>query len=247
MNTIVGIPYDSERGIRHLCHEAVARTASPAHLVPQKSFKIRLADSDGRRSAASMLISKMYAWRGYTSSGRLDLDPNRVTLLASDGERTIGTLSIHFDSAQGLLVEQLFREQVDPVRQRGRRVCEFVKLAIDGEIKSKRVLAALFHISLIYAYRLRRHTDLFIEVNPRHVRFYQQMLDFSRLGEPQLNPRVNAPAVLLWKDLIEAHQQAQQFGGRPELAAVEKSFYPYFFSPDEEQGIANRLLQMDMH
>ena len=36
----------------------------------------------------------------------------------------------------------------------------------------------LFHIAYIFARRMHDRTDLLIEVNPRHVRFYERMLGF---------------------------------------------------------------------
>ena len=73
----------------------------------------------------------------------------------------------------------------------------FIKLAIDPGVKSKAVLASLFHVAFIYARDLHGCSDIFIEVNPRHRRFYEAMLDFVVECESRPNPRVDAPAVLL--------------------------------------------------
>ena len=37
----------------------------------------------------------------------------------------------------------------------------------------------------------------------------------------------------------------QKYGGTFATEASERSFYPYFFSPREEEGIRNRLLSID--
>lgn len=245
-DTIVGVPFEYDRNIRSLCQELPETTGTTELATQQREFKIRLADNAGQRSSASMLINKMYSWRGYGSSTSLDRDPNRITLLASAGESTIGTISINFDSPIGLLVDQLYQDEIDKLRTQGRKVCEFIKLAVDGDIRSKRVLASLFHIAVIYARNIRKFTDICIEVNPRHVKFYERMLSFTQLGEQRLNTRVNAPAVLMGIDLDYLHTLARHFGGKPELASTEKSFYPYFFSPAEEEGIANRLVLLDL-
>ena len=42
------------------------------HVVDRKEFKIRLADTHGQRSSASMLIKKMYSWRGYQTAFNMD-------------------------------------------------------------------------------------------------------------------------------------------------------------------------------
>jgi hypothetical protein len=213
--------------------------------LPVSDFKIRLADTMGRRSSASMLIEKMYSWRGYqTTSASADPRPNRVTLVASAAEQTIGTITIGFDSGVGLLVDQLYKADIDPLRAEGSSLCEFTKLAVDASVKSKRVLASLFHIAHIFAHHIRGCSHLMIEVNPRHVKFYQQMLGFKRIGQEKLNPRVNAPAVLLILDLRFVHEQIQKFGGHSEFAITEKTLYPFSFSPAEEKGIVGRLSRL---
>ena len=51
-------------------------------VIEQKNFRIRLADTENGRNKASMLINKMYAWRGYTGTHRLEDNPNQITLSA---------------------------------------------------------------------------------------------------------------------------------------------------------------------
>jgi hypothetical protein len=103
------------------------------------------------------------------------------------------------------------------------------------------VLAALFHVSYIYGHLLMRYDNLLIEVNPRHVRYYQRMLGFRATGAPRQNLRVNAPAVLMSLDFAHARAKITKFGGKPQYSLLERSLYPYFFSPIEESGIVGRL------
>lgn len=203
-------------------------------------FKIRLASSEGRRSAASYLIRKMYAWRGYETAGA-DAAPNAITLVASDNDRALGTISIGFDSPAGLLAETLYGDEVRKLRAAGAKVCEFTKLAVDRNEQSRELLAMLFHIAYMYARRLHGYTDLLIEVNPRHVRFYRAMLGFEVMGAERVCPRVNAPAVLLRLSLSYAQAQIARYGGHRELAGTVRSLYPLGFSPEEETGICGRL------
>jgi hypothetical protein len=131
-------------------------------------------------------------------------------------------------------------------RQRGARLCEFTKLAFDPAVRSKTSLANLFHLAVIYARDIHHCTDIIIEVNPRHRRFYEHMLGFERQGDLKTNPRVNAPAYLLRVRLDYVTEQIQKFGGTFSTSnGAERSFYPYFFSPREERGIINRLLRID--
>ena len=213
-------------------------------VIEQKNFRIRLADTENGRNSASMLINKMYAWRGYGSSHQVKANPSRITLTASDKERVIGTVTLGIDSEEGLLADEIFKPEIDVRRKAGGKVCELTKLAFDPDIRSKFALASLFHIVFIYGRRMHGCTDVFIEVNPRHRRFYETMLGFRRLCEMRMNPRVNAPAVLLWVDIAYVEAQIMQYGGTSDNPDTTRSLYPYFFSPREEAGIHGRLVSL---
>ncbi len=243
-DTIIAAPFQPAVRMQSLTLRPAHMAEPPETGVERRLFKIRAADSGGHRSSANILVSRMYAWRGYdTSAAMLEggEDAHRVTLVAVDDDRTIGTISIGFDGDHGLLVEDVFSEEVEGLRRAGRTVCEFTKLAVDGSIRSKRVLASLFHVAYIFAYRLHECDDLLIEVNPRHVRFYEQMLGFTVHGAERLNRRVNAPAVLMRLEFAHAQDQIARLGGGSRDEAAERSLYCYFFSIAEEAGIVGRL------
>ena len=210
-----------------------------------RELKIRFADTEGRRNAAGMLIQKMYSWRGYsTGVESAEQVPSRVTLVASSEATTLATISIGFDVHQHLLVDELYGDVVDSFRHRGERLCEFIKFAVDRSVQSKRVLASLFHIAYIYAHLIQGCSRLLIEVTPRHARFYSDMLLFEQIGEEKTNPRVQTQGVLLALPFVLVEEKVAQFGGQPQLAVIEKSLYPYFFSPQEEIGIVGRLRKL---
>jgi hypothetical protein len=243
-NTIIAAPFEPNAFMRPMVLEEVESTWLADTEIGQRLFKIRAANSEGHRSSANILVNRRYAWRGYQSSlsSATEFDGDkRITLVAVGHDEMIGTISVGFDDDDGLCVDGVFPEEVSALREEGRRICEFTKLAMDGVVRSKRVLASLFHVAYIYAHRLKRFDSLLIEVNPRHVRYYERMLGFKVVGSRRLNRRVNAPAVLLCLDFSHAHEQINRFGGKPECAAVERSLYPYFFSVQEEAGIVGRL------
>jgi hypothetical protein len=207
-----------------------------------RPFAIRAADSNGHRSSANILIKRRYAWRGYDNASLpADESANRITLIASDHEETIGTLTIGLDSDEGLFVGEVFGDHVQRLRAEGRRLCEFSKLAMDPILGSKRVLASLFHVAYLIAHRMRGYDTLVIEVNPRHVAYYRRMLGATVLEKERMNSRVNAPAVLLTLDLNYSREQIARFGGKADTERSERTFYPYFFSPQEEAGLLARL------
>ncbi len=232
-------PVDLDR----LSPSAVPSAVSSALRDGLVRFKIRLANTEGERSSASYLIEKMYGWRGYSVS---PIAKNRrpITIVASDRERALATISIGFDSKQKLLADTLYGNELDRLRAGGALLCEFTRLAVDRNEQSREVLAMMFHIAYMYARRFAQCTDLLIEVNPRHVRFYRAMLGFEVLGEERTCARVDAPAVLLRLDLRHCEQQIARFGGRRELAATVRSLYPLAFSRREEDGICARLREL---
>jgi hypothetical protein len=242
--TIIGAQYEHSGELRPMLHDLSREDEDDAGGAEQcrRLFKIRSADTSGQRSSASILIDRMYATRGYLTTALPDVQlPTRITLVASDRDATIGTITIGFDTTEGLHVDDLFEDQTAILRLAGRRLCEFTKLAMDSVVKSRRVLAALFHVAYIYGYRMMGFDDLLIEVNPRHVRYYERMLGFEVIGPTRLNRRVNAPAVLMRLDFTHAHEMIQRFGGRPDMSLQERSLYPEFFSIAEEASIVGRL------
>ena len=207
----------------------------------KNQFKIRVVDNSTRRIRASELIQRRYAWRGYASSPLAGNDTGRVTLSACVEDATVATITAALDSAEGLYVSRLYPDEVRTLRAEGRKLCEFTKLAVDESVRSHAVLGAIFHVACMYVLNLHQCTDVLIEVNPRHVKFYQRMLGFKRVGDERIDPEVNAPAVLMRLDLDHSASEIKRLGGRRQASAGERSFYPYFFAPDEADQIVGRL------
>lgn len=212
----------------------------PDENTEQHVFKIRLAHSNERVNSASMLVQRKYASRGYEASG-FQKDPERITLMAFQEDKVIGTLTLGLGSSNPLLVEDLYKTEIDSLREQGHKVCELTKLAVDQIHGSKRILASLFHIAYIYGRVMQGHSDVVIEVNPRHVAFYKRMLGFNQLGPERMCSRVNAPAVLLRLELDYVDQQIALLGGKSDAASGVRSLYPYFFNKGDEIGITHRL------
>jgi hypothetical protein len=199
---------------------------------------IRLADCDGQRNRANMLLKRMYSWRGYGSDHALPTAPNCVTFTATSGEDTIGTLTLNVDSAAGLAADKTFPAEIEEFRQApGARLCELTKFAFDTSSPARPRLAALFHIIFIYGSMHYDCTDLFIEVNPRHARFYEAMLGFVRVGEARTNSSVKAPSQLMWLNVGDIRRQIDKHAGDK----ASRSLYADFFSAKEEAGIYGRL------
>lgn len=244
-NTIIGFPLPSRSNLKSLLSPRPDAPLEGAPAEPMAAdtpyLKIRAANSAGQRSSASILVNRMYGARGYLSVAApgQEQPPHQMTLTATERDEAVGTLTIGFDNPGGLLADDLFKPEVDALRAQRKAVCEFTKLAMDGTVKSKskRALASMFHVAYIYAHRIHRFTTLVIEVNPRHVAYYERMLGFQAIGEERLNRRVNAPAVLLKLEFLDLQAAIGAHGGHSD----DKSLYTHAFSIQEEAAIVGRL------
>jgi len=206
-----------------------------------KEFKIAVVKQSAQRSRASALIERRYAWRGYSAPSLEPCAHGKITLSAYIEETTVATITAGLDSGDGLYVSGVYPEEVRRLRASGRKLCEFTKLAVDESVRSQAVLGAIFHVACMYVLEVHRCTDALIEVNPRHVRFYERMLGFRQAAEERLDPEVNAPAVLLRLGLRHCAREIARLAGRRQQGRPERSFYPHFFAPEKAAEIVGRL------
>jgi len=205
------------------------------------AFRIRIARSRESRAEAGSLVKRRYVSRGYRLSGGKAPDPHLFTFVAYNSGDLVGTVSLRLDSEKGLSADELYKHEVDALRRPDSRLCEFTRLAIDVSAASKSVLASLFHTAYLFAYRVRGYDSAVIEVNPRHVVFYERALGFRVIGPERLSPRVNAPAVLLCVRFETVAEGVAKYAGRPDLAKSTRLLFPYGFSAKDEEGILGRL------
>jgi hypothetical protein len=189
------------------------------------------------------LVTERYGWRGYqTVNLPTDQTSHRVTLTANENGKTIGTITIGMDGPEGMACEDAFKEEIAELRADGARICEFTKLAIDPECGSHHVLAGLFHTAFVVAHLMRGYDGLVLEVNPRHVRFYERVIGAHVLGRERTNRFVNAPAVLLGMSFAEVRQRIAEARQSGPDALGAHSLYAFAFSDREEAGILARLM-----
>ena len=204
-------------------------------------FKIFAVKHPLQRTRARALLERRYAWRGYSVQSLPAVVNAQMTLSAADERSTVATITAGLDCDDGLFVERLYPDDVAALRKEGAKLCEFTKFAVDESVRSQALLGAIFHVACMYVMEVHQCTDALIEVNPRHVKFYEQMLGFRQAAEQRQDLTVDAPAVLLRLDLRHCAQEIDRLGGQRRSARRERSFYPYFFAPEEASRIAARL------
>lgn len=207
-----------------------------------RGMVVHTAQTAGHQHRAHALVGRRYAERGYRFHAPVQAQPvHQVTVNAGNQHSTLGTLTVRFDSAQGLHADEVFGLEIDALRKAGRRVCEFTKLALEGDLPSQQILAALFHMAYIHAHLLRGFDILAVEVNPRHAGYYRRMLGFKVCSPERTNLRVQAPAVLLCLEFEHIRTQIARYRGRPELASQTRSLYPLALSAQEEARLVAQL------
>lgn len=206
----------------------------------EKLFKLRFAQHDETFTNANMLVQKRYAWRGFPKA-QLKKYPNRITIVSFHQEKVVGTITVGYDSEEGLLADEIYKPEIDALRAQGKRVGELSKLAIDENIGSKQLLASLIHVAYLYGV-MHECSDAIIEIIPRHKVFYEKMLGFKQIGEERMNNRVKFPVLLMHLELDYMRKKIEELGGKGR-AARDRSLYPYFFSAHDQEGILARLLK----
>lgn len=201
----------------------LARSPVPTSTAPRETsadgLRTVVAVSTEQREAAEALVRRRYEARGYRAAAQPQpslategIPRHRVTLLAQNCGRLLGTLSIIPDSASGLLGEMSYGAEIRSMRAEGHRLGELVKLAIVEGADWKSPLDALVQSAYLVTRVMHGLTDVLIEVNPRHVPFYRRVFGFVQAGGHRLCERVGAPSALMRLDL-------EQFGRRLSLPA----------------------------
>lgn len=236
--TIVNIPKCYR--LKDLCPDLDVAANERNQDFTEQQFKIRLAQTEASHSAATMLVQQRYAWRGYQAS-EIKKQPNRITLLTYLDESIVGSLNIGYDSPSGLCADERYKPEIDALRARGCKLGEITKLAVHDRSGNKQVLAGMINIAYLYGL-IHDVTDAVIEVTPRHASFYRRMLDFEQIGGECFYPMSNTNVVLMHISLAHIGERIQALGGLGPTKN-ERSIYPYFFHPDEQISVMERLRQ----
>lgn len=236
--TIVNIP--SPYRLKDLCPNMSDTPGGNEESLQEQQFKIRLAQTEASHSAATMLVQQRYAWRGYQAS-EIKKQPNRITLLTYLEESIVGSLNIGYDSPAGLCADERYKPEIDALRAQGSNIGEITKLAVNEKTGSKQVLAGMINIAYLYGL-IHGVTDAVIEVTPRHKPFYQRMLDFKQIADERYYASSNTNVVLMHIPLSHISERIEALGGTG-AKSNDRSIYPYFFHPNDQIGVMERLRQ----
>ena len=182
---------------------------------------IHVANRLGRRLQAYRLLYDLYSKMGIAQNNGdglwlsiYDALPETITFVSEDSRGcTEGALTVVFDSAIGLPADDLYKNEIDKMRNSGEHVCEIVSLGINNEGRASiKILASLFYCAFLHAWQRENTTAVVITVHSDYEDFYHQRVSFEKLGPKRNYAKVNgAPTVLLNVSLNELdrlrHQQ----------------------------------------
>jgi len=124
--------------------------------------------------------------------------PRSAVILGCMGPLLVSTLSVYTDERQGLPLDSVYLQEINALRQSGRKLME-VGLFADRREHLNRSAEGLFELMrFAYYFALNMKVDdAIIGVHPRHAPFYMRLLGFDRIGPVRSYPTVKDRAVVL--------------------------------------------------
>jgi GNAT superfamily N-acetyltransferase len=213
-----------------------------------ESLDLGLATDRGTLEQAFRLVHDQYVARGYMapcpSGWRLSLHnalPSTKVFVARSGGRVVGTVTLIPDSPLGLPMSEIYSDELQALRERGRRLGEVSALVVDPEFKriGMAILMRLIRMMVVYAAQTARLEDLCIAINPHHAALYRKAFDFETIGAIKHYGKVNgAPAIALRLDLGLVRLLIRELEDEhPGLAAV----YGFLFGPEACREVLDRI------
>lgn len=173
---------------------------------------IKFAETREELSQTFSLIHTVYRQKKFIKAPKphgmlysvFSLLPDTTHVIGKSYNQTISNLTVLFDSqAFGLPMDAIYKQELDDIRTQGRKVIELSSLATLREHRWKNIFNYL--VQVMYWYAVYKDVDdVCIAVNPRHVRYYQNLYPFELFGPERMYPRVGAPAVGLRGRITEA-------------------------------------------
>lgn len=194
---------------------------------------IKIAETKTELSQAFKIVYKEYFSSGYVKDEHpsemlydiYSLLPTTSVFVFKSFTDVLSTMSLYDDNDHlGLPLDALYKDKVDELRGQGRRVAEIGALATP---KRRRSLGIMIYLSkAVFNYLKINHVnDVCITVNPKHTRFYRDILLFKDFGEERTYGKVGAPAVLLRVDFDEYAEKLDEIYGENEFDTDLSAFF----------------------
>lgn len=211
-------------------------------------YRMRLVSTQAERERAFQIV-----YEAYRKIGLIDANPNGWWVVPHDAQPStatfliedvwggeLGTLTLNFDDDIPVPSQEIYHQEVDALRKKGRRLVEVTKYAMVRRTHpDKMARIHLYNCCMLYARRVYGSTDMLIEVHPRHAAYYQYNLLFTKIGAEKACLRVkSAPALLMRLDLLRQEKEISLYGGTRTSGASKGRLYPWFMALKEEIPVA---------
>lgn len=178
-------------------------------------------------------LRKGYIPKGYCSQLRISLfnaSPISTTFVAKRGSEVLAGVTLIPDSPLGIPMDKIYKDELDVLRRKGRRIAEVSQLAIATDIFGRGFFSMFNFRKLIFVFRLfkivldhalyvDKLTDLCIAINPKQQNLYK-FLFFEQFAGLKYYGSVNrAPAIALRLRLTDAEEKTKS----------KKGLYKIFF------------------
>ena len=208
---------------------------------------IHVANRFDRRHKAYQLLHDLYSEMGITESNDdglwlsiYDALPETTTFIAKNQQGSVeGALTTVFESSIGLPADDLYKKEIDTIRDAGENICEIISLGIKNNGKaSVKILASLFYCAFLHAWKGENATVFVITVHSDLENFYRQRVAFDKLGPVRNYAKVNgAPTVLLNLSLLNVDK-----------LRYKRHLFPFYMlnrPHQEELDLAKRIEKMN--
>lgn len=192
-----------------------------------RPVEFRAVQTTDELKAAARLVYQEYLKRNYTrpNASRMKLSiyhtlPTTTTFIALHRSAgIIGTISLIEDSPLGLPMDEVYRSELDRLRQRGLRLAEASMLSLNGRLfghgvftmfHAKKLLLTLqlFKVMFDYLKLCTAADELVACFNPKHQLLYE-FLQLKPLGGLKVYPGANRnPAVARHLNIAETRRRA---------------------------------------
>lgn len=175
------------------------------------SVCIKFAEFEHELSQVHELTHNEYLKKGYITPRKdqklvhyplFDASSDTRTLLFIYNGDVAGTISLTFDSLDGLPLDVTFREECNEIRKEGKKVAAVWRLVVNNQFRNAaKIIKYLLHYTISY---LRANdVDIFLfAVHPKHAPMYARFVNAQIVSVKALAPgeAIRTSAVLMRAD-----------------------------------------------
>jgi len=200
---------------------------------------IKIAENLDEYSQAFSVLHDVYQASGYLQQShpsglhfnRHHLLPRTCVFVFKSYLKVLSTMSYIPDTpAFGLPMDELYKAELDVLRDAGRKIVEIGSLATLRHRCGQNIMVFLSKAIFQYAH-FTGADDLCIIINPKHAQFYSSIFLFKPFGEQRYYSKVDAMAVAL----------------RVDMHTIEASLRQAYAASDFDTDLHNFFLKINSH